>query len=93
MMKAAEKEQVYQLLKKTSGAVLGYTSQNFLEPPVFVDDPETSVPAQESAPPASVALFPRQERMLFPEKAFLIRMFLLSAKDPARKKTSRAAPL
>ena len=50
MMKAAEKEQVYQLLKKTSGAVLGYTSKNFLEPPVFVDDPETSVPAQESAP-------------------------------------------
>ena len=55
-MKAAEKEQVYQLLKKTSGAVLGYTSQNFLERPVFVDDPETAAPfasptpAQEMAP-------------------------------------------
>ena len=46
-MKAAEKGLVYQMLKKTSAAVLGYQSQAFEGEPQFADDAET---VNEAAP-------------------------------------------
>ncbi len=46
-MKGSEKELVYQLLKKTSAAVLGYDCQAFLSKPVFFDD--TDFPQAQSA--------------------------------------------
>lgn len=63
-MKAAEKERLYDVLKKTSGAILGYTAQEFTAPPAFVDDIEAenapcaeqeavAPPQVESAPPQS----------------------------------------
>lgn len=44
-MKASEKALLYQMLKKTSAALLGYQSQEFLSEPAFFDDKEISASA------------------------------------------------
>lgn len=50
-MKAAQKELIYQVLKKSSAAVLGYTAKEFSVDPQFEDDIEKSVaPSQGQAP-------------------------------------------
>lgn len=51
-MKAAEKSALYEILKKTSAALLGYESQAFMEEPRFFDDAEAapSAPIVSSAP-------------------------------------------
>ena len=57
-MKAAEKSTLYEMLKKTSTAILGYESQNFSGVPQFSDDQQI-VQAPESA--ASAAPVPAAE--------------------------------
>ncbi|MBR5964980.1 MAG: uracil-DNA glycosylase [Treponema sp.] len=54
-MKAEQKEQLYQILKKTSGAILGYTSNNFAAAPQFQDDVEPAEPAQTASPAQTAA--------------------------------------
>ena len=48
-MKAEQKEQLYQVLKKSSAAILGYTAKEFEGAPQFADDIEAPA-AQSSAP-------------------------------------------
>ncbi|MBR5096938.1 MAG: uracil-DNA glycosylase, partial [Treponema sp.] len=61
-MKAEQKEQLYQILKKSSGAILGYTAKEFAADPQFADDIEVaaaplqgqSLPQEQNAPQAQV---------------------------------------
>ena len=47
-MKAEQKEQIYQILKKSSGAILGYTAKEFAAAPQFTDDVEVSAAPVQS---------------------------------------------
>lgn len=49
-MKAEEKEQLYQVLKKSSAAILGYTAKEFEGSPQFSDDVDAPLPQS----PASI---------------------------------------
>lgn len=52
-MKAEQKETLYQILKKSSGALLGYTAKEFSVDPQFADDIERPVaPPQAQAAPS-----------------------------------------
>ena len=52
-MKAAEKELIYDLLKKASGAAVGYTRENFLGEVNFRDDEISANEIPQSASAAS----------------------------------------
>ena len=60
-MKAEQKEQLYQVLKKSSAAILGYTAKEFEGAPQFADDIEAPSQALSSAQTSAQSSAPNEQ--------------------------------